>query len=145
MKPFSLETVLKFRKKRMDEAAKRLSKAEQTREQVALKLREKQTEYALVVQDIETKQQEGITIELLIMYEEQALFLKNEIESISKNLEEKERIVINEKKNLLFCAKEHKIMSQLKDKQNSAWRQFLNKEETKRLDEIAVMRHLPKD
>ncbi len=145
MKPFSLDTVLNFRKRRMDEAARRLTKATQTRDAVALKLQEKENVYKKLLREIDDKRQQGITIELLIMYEDQALFLKKETLAISKTLEEKEQIVINEKNNLIFCAREHKIMSQLKEKQNNAWRQYLKKEETRQLDEIAVIRHLPQN
>ncbi len=142
MKPFSLETVLKFRKRRRDEAAQRLIRAEKNRETIAARLDEKQQEHKTLLADLELKQQEGITIELLLLYEEQALYLKNEVLSITRNLEDKERIVENEKKHLLQAAKEYEVMTQLKDRQNSAWRKYLSKEEMKQLDEIAVMRHI---
>lgn len=142
MKPFGLETVLKFRKRRMDEAAQRLNRAQKNRDIVATRLNEKQFEHKTILSEIQLKQTEGITIELLIMYEEQATYLKNEITSIRKSLDDKERIVENEKKNLLQSATEYEVMTQLKERQNSAWRKHLNKEEMKQLDEIAVMRHI---
>lgn len=142
MKPFSLETVLKFRKRRRDEVTQRLIRAEQTRDIVADRLREKQQEYKNLLIDLEVKQKKGVTIELLIMYEEQILYFKHEILSIKRNLEDKERIVENEKKHLMQTAKEYEVMIQLKDRQNSAWKNYLNKEEMKQLDEVAVMRHI---
>ncbi|CAG37389.1 flagellar export protein FliJ [Desulfotalea psychrophila] len=143
-KPFSLETVLSHRKRRKDATVTRLTTAEKNRTIIAEKLAEKEEGYRNFLQEIENIQLQGVNIERLIMYEGRADYIKHEIAEIKKTLLNKEKIVHQERKNLSHCAREHKIMCQLKEKQNLAWRQFINKKEAAVLDEIAIMRHSQK-
>lgn len=145
MKPFSLDTVLNYKKRRKDEAAQRLVQAIKNRDMVKKRLADKKLEQTNLSNRLEDMQIRGIDIQMLIFYEDRIEFLKNEAVSIDKNLKAKERIIDNERKNLITCAKEHKILSQLKEKQNSAWRQHLSKKDAAMLDEIAVIQYSRKE
>lgn len=144
-KPFSLDTVLNYKKRRKDEAGQRLVQAIKNKEAVAQKLANKLFEQIELSTQLEELQNKGIDIQMLILYEDRIEFLKHEADSIEKNLKAKERIVDTERNHLIACAKEHKILSQLKEKQNNAWRQHLSKKEASILDEVAVTRYKTKE
>ena len=144
-KPFNLETVLKFKKRRKDEASQRLVQAEKNRNAVAQILAEKQEEQLRLIDQLENLQKVGIEVQMLIFYEDRISFLKNEEKSIRKTLREKENIVTNERKRLIDCAREHQALSDLKERQNIEWKKYLEKKDAATLDEIAVLRHSRKE
>lgn len=141
MKPFSLETVLKHRKRLQDEAQTRLANAQKTRDIVKQKLQEKNIIYKQTIHNLEEQKTKGMDISTLQIYEHHLTLVHDEIKKITKNLQIKEKLVLNERNHLTKKAKDYKIMCQLKDKQNAAWRQYVAKKEDAFLDEIAVMRH----
>ena len=141
MKPFSLETVLKYRNRLEDIAKNRLFEAQTERQQVQDKLTEEQTNYANLVETLNRLQSEGIEILEHIRYEDKIQFSKNRIVAIKKTLAEKTARVVVERELLIQRGKERKIMEKLKEKQNIAWREYLDKKEAAMLDEIAIIFH----
>lgn len=143
MKPFTLETVLDHRKRLEDIAQNRLYEAKKIQEAVANKLHAEQSHLQELIADTEERQKEGIEITTLIQYEFKISLVQEDIKKISNNLKEKEKIVKQEHENLVHRSKERQVMERLKEEQNSAWRNYLNKREAAMLDEIAIMRHTP--
>lgn len=141
MKPFSLHTVLSYRKRLEDIAKNRLFEAQTEKQKVQDKLTEEENGYAHLLVTLERLQTEGIDILDLIRYEDQILFTKNRIISIKKTLSEKIARVANEREHLIQRSKERKIMEKLKEKQNQSWQEYLNKKEAALLDEIAIIFH----
>ncbi len=141
MKPFSLETVLGYRKRLEDIAKNRLFKAQTEKQQVQDKLSQEQTGYTHLIETLDRRQTEGIEILDLIRYEDQIQFTKNRIIAIKKTLSEKTARVVVEREQLIQRSKERKIMEKLKEKQNQSWQEHLNKKEAALLDEIAIIFH----
>lgn len=141
MKPFSLETVLKYRKRLEDIAKNRLHEAQTAMQRVRERLEAEEQLYAELMATVDRRQFEGIDILDLIRYEEQIQFSKNRITAIRKTLEEKTARFVEERDNLIKRSKERKVMDKLKTKQNQAWREHLDKKEAAMLDEIAVIFH----
>ena len=141
MKPFSLETVLKYRKRLEDIAKNRLHEAQTAMQRVRERLETEEQLYAELMATVDRRQFEGIDILDLIRYEEQIQFSKNRITAIRKTLEEKTARFVEERDNLIKRSKERKVMDKLKTKQNQAWREHLDKKEAAMLDEIAVIFH----
>lgn len=141
MKPFSLHTVLSYRKRLENIAKNRLFEAQTEKQKVQDKLTEEENGYAHLLVTLERLQTEGIDILDLIRYEDQILFTKNRIISIKKTLSEKIARVANEREHLIQRSKERKIMEKLKEKQNQSWQEYLNKKEAALLDEIAIIFH----
>ncbi len=141
MKPFSLETVLRYRKRLEDIAKNRLFKAQSEKQLVQDKLRQEQTSYTDLIETLDRRQTEGIEILDLIRYDEQIHFTKNRIIAIKKTLSEKTARVVVERERLIQRSKERKIMEKLKEKQNLNWQEHLNKKEAAQLDEIAIIFH----
>ena len=141
MKPFSLETVLKYRKRLEDIAKNRLHEAQTAMQRVRERLGAEEQLYADLMATVDRRQFEGIDILDLIRYEEQIRFSKNRIAAIRKTLEEKTARVVEEREILIKRSKERKVMEKLKTKQNQAWREHLGKKEAAMLDESAVIFH----
>jgi flagellar FliJ protein len=141
MKPFSLQTVLNYRKRLEDIAQHRLIEAKKVQETIEKKLSAEINALAIFIAETEKLQNEGIGITELIRYEESITSQKNNIRAIKKNLTEKCQLVQNEQQNLIHRSKERQIMERLKQTQNKAWQSYLNKKEAALLDEIATSRH----
>jgi flagellar FliJ protein len=141
MKPFSLQTVLNYRKRLEDIAQHRLIEAKKVQETIEKKLSAEINALAIFIAETEKLQNEGIGITELIRYEESITSQKNNIRAIKKNLKEKCQLVQNEQQNLIHRSKERQIMERLKQTQNKAWQSYLNKKEAALLDEIATSRH----
>ena len=141
MKPFALENVLAYRKRLEDIAQNRFFEAKKNHQQVEKKMAEENAVLAALTERSERLQSEGIAITELIRYEERILQVKANVRAIAKTLAEKNEIVVQEHHNLINRAKDRQIMERLKTQQNSAWKTFLNKQETAMLDEIAIIHH----
>ena len=141
MKPFTLDTVLNFRKRQEDLAQQRLFEARKNRDLVQDRFTIEQSNLHNLINHSAKIQSEGINISELILYEQRIDHLKNNLQAIKKTLQEKKVLFEKEMANLVHRSRERQIMERLKTHQNRAWRQFVDKKEAAMLDEIAISRH----
>ncbi len=141
MKPFSLETVLRYRKRLEDIAQHRFFEAEKNRTIVEKKLSSEQSNLNKLIATSARLQTKGIDITELIRYENIITRNQENILAIRKTLYEKKILAEKERENLILKSKERQIMERLKEHQNSEWKKFLDKKESAMLDEIAIIHH----
>jgi flagellar FliJ protein len=141
MKPFTLQTILDYRKRLEDIAQHRLIEAKKVREIIKKKLNDEKSALAIFIDETESLQVQGVGITELIRYEDRITAQKNNILAIKKNLSEKSELVQKEQQHLVMRSKERQIMERLKETQNMAWKGYLDKKEAAMLDEIATSRH----
>ena len=141
MKPFSLDTVLKYRVQLEKIAKNRLHAAEKKRAETLQQLQQKEAIYNTLVGDLARLQSQGMNVVEMIRYEERINVEKNELDLLKNTLVEREETVLRERENTITKSKERKVMEKLKEKQNTAWQHYLNKKEAALLDEIAVIFH----
>jgi flagellar protein FliJ len=141
MKPFSLDSVLKYRVQLEKIAKNRLYEAEKKRAEVHLQLQQKEAIFRTLIADLAGLQSQGMEVIEMIRYEERISLLKNQVDNLRTTLAEKNKKVLRERENTLLKTKERKVMEKLKERQNLAWQQYLNKKEAAMLDEIAVFFH----
>jgi len=141
MKPFSLESVLSYRIQLEKIAKNRLLEAERKRTEIYLFLQEKQTQFESLIHELASRQSAGMEVAEMIRYEQRIDVVKEELISLTQTLAERDAEVVRERENTLKKSKERKVMEKLKEKQNAAWQQYLNKKESAILDEIAVIFH----
>ena len=141
MRPFSLHTVLDYRGRLEDLAQQKLMVAEQAARQVAQRIAETETEIAATAAELAEKQRQGIDIrehitlaEGLDYWQRQLVALRDDMIKCLKNIE-------TARGHLQKRSQEKKVMEKLKERQNAAWRQHINKRETAALDEIAILYH----
>lgn len=140
-KAFSLDSILKYRKREKDLALEKVVRA-----QLAVKLAIKtldtaQNDLQTLIVELESKQFKGISIEDLSRYEERIQYQRGEILTLKKNHESKQKILQQKQLKLLEKAKDHKTLTALKEQQNRTWKEYINKKEAAMLDEIAILHH----
>lgn len=141
MKPFSLQTVLSYRQRLEDIAVNTLAEAKQAEQQTKVRLAEQQKVYDSLVALIDRIQNEGVSINDLIHHEDHLTFVKVKIKELETELTERQNTVAKRQEELLQKSRDRQVMDKLKERQNSAYRQYLNKKEAAILDEIAIIYH----
>ncbi|WP_136807893.1 flagellar export protein FliJ [Desulfosediminicola flagellatus] len=141
MQPFKLDTVLDFRQRLEDIAKNTLAEARQMERAVQVQLDNQQASYATLLTTIDRVQAEGVDINELIRLEEHLVFIKNRITELKTQLAKRKQQVTVCQNELLKKSRERQVMKKLKEKQNTAWKQYLNKKEAAMLDEIAIIYH----
>ncbi len=141
MKPFALDTVLKFRQQLENQAKNELFASRQQRESVEMLLNTAKIEYKNLLLEFEVLKNEEIAIEALIQMDSRISFAKKHLIDLEKLLAEKR--VVEQKAHTLLVrrTKEKKVLEKLKQTQNAQWQHYLNKKEAAMLDEIAILRH----
>jgi flagellar FliJ protein len=140
-KPFTLDTVLNYRKRLEDLAKNRFFEARNIHTIISDKLQSEKKALTALIEETEKLQAEGVEIRKLILFEEKITASQKNVIAIEKNLQEKAKIVEQEQKNLLKRSRERQIMDRLKIEQNVSWQRYLDKKEAAMLDEIAIIRH----
>ncbi|MGW8193660.1 MAG: flagellar export protein FliJ [Desulforhopalus sp.] len=140
-KPFTLDSVLNYRRQLERLAQQRLFAAESAYNQLKDTLAGEEHNYKFLLRESERLQANAVSIIVLMRYDERLNFLQQRIKAIRKTLAEKETNVLNEQKNLEKRRKDRRVMEHLKERQNRYWKNYLSKKEMTILDEIAVFRH----
>lgn len=141
MKPFSLDTVLSYRERLEDLAKNKLAEALQAHKDAQKVLSDLEADYQEKAVLIEKVQMEGVGINDLIRLEEHLAYTKQRIAEERDTLEQRRKDVEKSRLHLLDKSRERQVMEKLKEKQNDAWKQHLNKKEAAFLDEIAIVFH----
>ena len=140
-KPFSLDVVLKIRKRKEDLAQQKFMKAVAEQKHIESEIDKVKNTQQKLIQLLEIKQEQGMLAAELGMFEERIVFTNKELLSLHKLLQKKKQLVRNKRKRLLIKSKEYKAMKTLKQNQNQVWKQYLAKKEANMLDEIAILHH----
>jgi len=140
-KPFSLDIVLKIRKRKEDLAQQKLMQALSKQKDIEENIKTAQIELLDLTRLLGKKQQQGMLATELSLFEERIDFSNGTIKSLKKMLQEKKKIVANKRKHLIAKSRDHKVLQALKDNQNKTWKQYLDKKEANMLDEIAILHH----
>jgi flagellar FliJ protein len=135
---FKLQSVLNYRQSLEDQAQQVLTASLQRQQDLEDQLLTQQQ--ALDKADIELKQrqQEGMTVAEIDLYESQIHHCRRIIEDIQQRLQRLERRIEEERKELLHAARERQVLEKLKDKQEAEYRQELSRQERVMLDEISL-------
>jgi len=141
MKPFSLHTVLDYRGRLENLARQKLMTAEQAARQLAEKITAAEAEITAAMADLAEKQRQGIDILDHIHLEEGLDYRRRELAALRDSLTKRMEQVESARGQLQKRSQEKKVMEKLKERQNAAWRQHLNKQEAASLDEIAILYH----
>lgn len=139
MKPFGLETVLKYRKRQEDDAVLRLTSAIRQKEIIRQRIVAIQKEREEIELRVQSTTAIAIEISELIHCENRIYWLKQQEEKENQELESAINKVQKERLNVLKKSREKKVLEKLKVKQNENWERHIEKLENAQLDEIAVL------
>lgn len=140
-KPFTLETVLKYRKRQENIAQENFIQAKLAAEKAFQALESAKNDLNLLIITLEEKQQNGILAMDLARFEERLQYARTQIKLLLDSYEKKQATVKNKRLLLLEKSRNHKVLDTLKEQQNRTWKSYLDKKEAAMLDEIAILRH----
>jgi flagellar FliJ protein len=141
MKPFSLDTVLRHRKSLENQAIHRLAKAREEEQEAGRHLRAEEKIMATLLETLAQEQSLGIEVVKLAQFEQRINLIAKQLLTLQTIVQRKKEAVIQAHQHLIAKSKDRKIMETLQQKQDEAWRQYLNQKETAALDEVAVIFH----
>ena len=139
MKPFNLETVLKYRKRLKDQARNRFQEAQNQRNKAHDDFVNKQKEYLNLIDTITKLQHKGVAVDEHIRYQNRIEFISAELIKRQETLRKKTEDLVRERKHLIKKNKEERVLKKLKERQNLEYQKFIDKKESAMLDEIAVL------
>lgn len=141
MQPFKLDAVIKFRKQLEDTARQNLYTAlEKETEAQAVRTRHQQDRDHLYL-SLQQEKEQGTTAPRLIMLENRIALVKEQVSAADQGVQKAEREVESKRKALLKASQDRKVIEKMKEKQNNAYQEHLNKKELAMLDELAVLFH----
>ena len=141
MKPFTLDAVLQHRKSLENQAAHLLVKAREEEREAQRQLQEEEETLKALIETMAREQTLGMEVVKLAQFEQRIILIGNQVQALQILLQKKKEVVNRAHKHLIAKSKDRKIMETLQQKQDEAWRHYLDKKETATLDEIAVIFH----
>lgn len=141
MKPFSMDSVLKYREQLENMAQQQLLQAME--QQAEAQARHDQLTAALTTNysSLQRLREEGTLVEQLLLFERHNEALREELVVAITALQEADDEVARRRKALLKTSQDKKVLEKLKNHQNLLYRRHLDQLERRQLDEIAVIRH----
>ena len=91
--------------------------------------------------DQQREQESGITADRLTLFAFRLDIVREENRQMELAREKQQQLVAQKRQLLVKASKDRKVMEKLRERQNRAYRQYLDKKETTTLDEIAVLFH----
>ena len=139
MKPFALGAVLKYRKQLEDLARQQLHKAVEAEMVLLETLRAAQEDLAGLYAGLAADQEHGTTVDRLILFDHRIALVKEQEHLRKKELQKQQNQVEKRRQILVKASKNRKVMEKLREQQTAAYKQYLEKQESNMLDEIAVL------
>ncbi len=140
MKPFSLHTVLDYRKSLEDKAKNALLKAKNEESKIQELIDKTHHQYQRCLAENNDLQKQDCSILDLVRSEEKITYIKQQLKHLNATLALKRKAVQKAHQSLVQCSQKKKVMENLKEKQDLEWRSYVNKKEAAMLDEIAILR-----
>lgn len=137
-KKFKLQSVLNYRHSLEDQARQQLTGSQQRKLQLEEELHQHQARLQQLDAELKMRQQEGLTVAEIDLFESQILHRRRLMASGQQQLEQLERQILREREELLQVARDKQVMEKLKEKQEAEYRQELARKERDILDEISL-------
>jgi len=141
MKPFDLDPVLRYRKQKEDSARQRLFQAQKEEGRLMETLERRRQSLDGLYRSLEEERKNALHADRLLLYERRIAMEQEEIRTLTEKLAAQRRIIDRRRRRLLKASQERKALDKLKQRQNMAYRKYIDKKEAIMLDEIAVLKY----
>lgn len=141
MKPFGLETILKYRQQLEDIAKQKLFKLLEKETDIQLKIQNKQQELQSLFSDLSEIRAQGVTIDMVMLFENRIQYVHEDLKELNNALSKQQEETKSQRDQLIKASQDKKILEKLKQQKNTAYKNYLDKKEATILDEIAVLSH----
>lgn len=140
-KPFSMDTVLKVRKRAENLAQQKFMQALELQHNAEVQLASAKNKQKNIIALLSQKQQAGLLVMELSRFEEKIAYNYEHIDTLFQRVLEKKKNTKKERHVLVKKSQEYNMLKTLKEQQNNAWKKYLEKKEAAMLDEIAILHH----
>lgn len=144
MTPFTMHAVLKYRQQLEDVARQRLYQAMEEEVRMQKELLQINEELTDLYRGLQKDKEQGTTVDRLILFDHRIEVVQEQVVLRQTELKKQQVQVANKRQLLVKASKDRKIMEKLREQQNAAYAQYLEKKETIMLDEIAVLSYARK-
>jgi flagellar FliJ protein len=140
MKPFAfkLDPVLRHREILEDRARQELAEALQREQALQEEIDRRRAERDILQKELMHRQQQGISAQDLLLFEESIAHRGRVLSGLSHDLEKARQDVTVRREVLAAAARDRRLMEKLKENKREEHRQEMNRRETILLDEIAL-------
>jgi len=135
---FKLQSVLNYRQSLENQAQQLLAASLQRQNELETQLQQQRQNLQLHDGELKQRQQEGLTVAEIDLYESQIQHCRRLIKDIQGRLQQLDQQIVSERKELLHAARERQVMEKLKEKQEAEYQQELSRKERVMLDEISL-------
>ncbi|MDX2494821.1 MAG: flagellar export protein FliJ [Desulfuromusa sp.] len=135
---FKLQSVLNYRQSLEDQAQQLLAASLQRHNELETQWQQQLQNLQQHDDELTQRQQEGLTVAEIDLYESQIQHCRRLIVDIQGHLQQLDRQILSERKDLLHAARERQVMEKLKDKQEAEYQQELARKERVMLDEVSL-------
>ncbi|MCF6178992.1 MAG: flagellar export protein FliJ [Geopsychrobacter sp.] len=135
---FKLQAVLKYRKTLEEQAQQRLAELLSVETQIRQQYGAAQLDYERLAQRLQEKQQVGLSVLEIQLYEDQIFHHRQQREQLEQQLKDVTVLLNERRQELLVAARETKIIEKLKQKQLAEYLRKLDRKERIMLDEISL-------
>lgn len=135
---FKLQSVLNYRQTLADQAQQRLTSSLLRKSQLEAELVQLQEHFQQLDLQLQEKQQAGLSIAEIDLYEAQISHHRRQIQSLQQQMAPLDRQISAERQELMNAARDKQVMDKLKEQQEAEYLQELARKEREMLDEISL-------
>ncbi len=137
-KKFKLDSVLKYRNTLEDQAQQALAISVQKQRELLAGMDELQKELQEQDRQLKLRQQEGLTIAEIDLYEGRIGHCRRRCAELKAELQQLEQQILNQRESLLQAARDREVLDKLKERQEAEFRQDQDRKERTQMDEISL-------
>lgn len=137
-KKFKLNSVLSYRTTLEEQAQHALAKSVQKQRDLVAAIDEQQKELQEQDRQLRLRQQDGLTIAEISLYEGRIHHCRRRCSELKTELEGVEQKILEQRDNLLRAARDRQILDKLKERQDAEFRHEQERKERVQLDEISL-------
>ena len=135
---FKLQSVLNYRQSLEDQAQQQLAATQQQRLDTQERIQERQQAMQSYDRELRQRQQEGLTVAEMELFESRIQDSRRQIEAFRQQLQVLDRRITDQRKHLLETARQRQVMEKLREKQNAEYEREVSRKERAVLDEISL-------
>ncbi|MBW6508741.1 MAG: flagellar export protein FliJ [Desulfuromonadales bacterium] len=137
-KKFKLQSVLNYRTTLEEQAQQALALSHQQQQELIAALATRQEELNAQDQALKQRQEEGLTIAEIDLYENRISHCRRRSAQLQTQLAVLEKKIVRQRETLLQTARDRQVMDKLKERQEAEFRREQERKERIQLDEISL-------
>jgi flagellar FliJ protein len=137
-KQFKLQSVLNYRTTLEEQAQQALALSQQHHQELTAAVTAQQQELNEQDQVLKQRQEQGLTIAEIDIYESRINHCRNRSAQLQRQLEILEQKIAKQRETLLKAARDRQVMDKLKERQEAEFRREQERKERIQLDEISL-------